>query len=336
MREPRFSLRQLGYFICVAECGSVAGAAEALHISASAVSDAIRDLERELNAPLLLRRKGHGVALTSIGAALVPRARALLADASDLRSGLHGIGDELSGHLTVGCMSTLAPFLLPRLITEYQRLHPKVALDFVEGSQTEVQQLLYDGRCEVAILYDDGDLASHFTCEKLYDVIPRIVLSATHRLARQRVIRLRDLAGEPMIMTTILPSREFIKAIFRHAGMTPNVRHATSNFELARALVARGGGYSIMVQTPDSEISYEGLPLVARPIAGLDFKMTVVLSQWANVKRGRQLQAFVAICHQMLDAGGPGSPKEVKHSKSVPQIVARKRRAIGPSKRRIA
>ena len=207
-------------------------------------------------------------------------------------------------------MSTLAPFLLPRLITEYQRLHPDVALDFVEGSQVEVQQLLYDGRCEGAILYDDGELASRFTCEKLYDVVPRIILSAGHRLARRRTIRLQDLAREPMIMTTILPGREFIKTIFGRAGIVPNVRHITTNFELARAFVARGFGYSIMVQTPDNDVSYEGLPLVARPIAGLDFKMTVVLCQWANVKRGRQLQAYADICHRMFDTGGPGSPKQ--------------------------
>jgi len=75
MREPRFSLRQLTYFTCVAEQGSVTGAAEALGISASAISEAIRDLEQELGAALLLRRKGHGVVLTSIGATLVPRAR---------------------------------------------------------------------------------------------------------------------------------------------------------------------------------------------------------------------------------------------------------------------
>lgn len=306
MSEPRFSLRQLTYFICVAERGTVAAAADELHISAAAVSDAIRDLERELGAPLFLRAKGHGVVLTPIGAEILPRARALLAAASDLRSDLHGADDALCGHLIIGCMSTLAPFLLPRLMTEYQRLHPGVAVDFVEGSQVEVQELLYNGRCEVAILYDDGDLASHFTREKLYKAIPRVILSAAHRLANCPTIRLQDLAGEPLIMTTILPSHEFIKAIFRGAGIMPNVRHATSNFELARAFVARGCGYSIMVQTPDSEFSYEGLPLVARPIADLDFNMTVVLCRWAGVEHGRQLHAFVEFCHRMLDAGGPG------------------------------
>ncbi|MDB5534692.1 MAG: hypothetical protein JWO28_3007 [Hyphomicrobiales bacterium] len=307
MREPRFSLRQLAYFICVAEQGTVAGAAGVLRISASAVSDAIRDLELELGSPLLLRRKGQRAALTPTGAEMLPQARALLAAASDLRSNLHGTGDAISGHLIVGCMSTLAPFLLPRLMSEYQRLHPGVDLDFVEGSQIEVQEHLYDGRCEVAILYDDGNLASRFTREKLYDVIPRIILSAGHRLAKSPTIRLQDLADEPFIMTNVLPSREFTKVIFQRTGITPKVRHATGNFELARAMVARGCGYSIMVQTPESEFSYEGLPLVARPIADLDFSIAVTLCRWTNIKPGRQLQAFADICHQMFDAGGPGA-----------------------------
>lgn len=307
MREPRFSLRQLAYFICVAEQGTVAGAASVLRISASAISDAIRDLELELGSPLLLRRKGQRAALTPTGAEILPQARALLAAASDLRANLHGESDALSGHLIVGCMSTLAPFLLPRLMTEYQRLHPGVDLDFVEGSQVEVQELLYDGRCEVAILYDDGNLAPRFTHEKLYEVIPRIILSADHRLAENPTIRLQDLADDPLIMTNILPSREFIKVIFQRVGLTPRIRHATSNVELARALVARGYGYSVIVQTPDSALSYEGLPLVARPIADLDFSITVTLCRWTNTKPSRQLQAFADICHHLFDAGGPGS-----------------------------
>ncbi|MGE3993709.1 LysR family transcriptional regulator [Pseudorhodoplanes sp.] len=304
MSDLRLSLRQLTYFIKVAEHGSINRAAEELRISPSAVSEMINGLETQFGAALMLRRKGKGVLLTSLGAEVLPDIRALLAGASDLQSTLHGSRSELSGRLVIGCMTTLSPFLLPGLITEFRNLHPAVDIQFVEGSQVQLQKHLQDGRCELAILYDDDDLAPNFVREVLYKTPPKIVLPANHRLARSTTVNLRDLQGEPFIMIDLPPSRENVKAIFKTAGVTPNIRYVTSSIELVRAFVARGFGYSILVQRPANDISYEGFPIAVRPIKKHHFEIRVVLCRAAGRPSGR-VQAFSEMCHRLLDNAGP-------------------------------
>jgi DNA-binding transcriptional LysR family regulator len=220
---PRLSLRQLSYFVTAAESGSLGAAAEFLGVSPSTLSEAISELEGHLGSQLMLRRKGLGAVLTPFGSEILPQARALLRAAAEIQTSGGGVGRPLTGRLVIGCMSSIAPTVLPPLIVEFGNLHPGVNIEFVEGSQIEIQLALDQGRCEAAILYDDGDLSPMFRREVLYTVEPKIFLSPQHRLSGAEAIGLRDLAGEPFIMVDIPPSRENIKALFRSARVTPNI-----------------------------------------------------------------------------------------------------------------
>jgi DNA-binding transcriptional LysR family regulator len=296
---PRLSLRQLSYFVKAVESGSLGAAAEFLGVSPSTLSEAISELEGHLGSQLMLRRKGLGAVLTPFGSEILPQARALLSAAAEIQTSGGGVGRPLTGRLVIGCMSSIAPTVLPPLIVEFGNLHPGVNIEFVEGSQIEIQLALDQGRCEAAILYDDGDLSPMFRREVLYTVEPKIFLSPQHRLSGAEAIGLRDLEGEPFIMVDIPPSRENIKALFRSARVTPNIRHVTESLELARALVARGLGYSIMVQRPATNVSYEGLPVTTSRLTGFDFEITVILCSWAT-QPSHRLEAFFSICRQCL------------------------------------
>ena len=148
------TFRQLAHFVAVAEAGSISAAAERLHMSPSAVSGSLGELERALGAELLRRRRGSGVVLTPTGGKALARARALLGDAAELSYMAQGDGGELRGPLAVGCFVTLAPTVLPRLLAEFEALHPEVTLDFLEGSQDTLQQKLLTGELDVALMYD--------------------------------------------------------------------------------------------------------------------------------------------------------------------------------------
>ena len=108
---PDFTLRQLECFVAVADHGTIARAAEALHASPSAIGAAVEELERHLGQRLTVRRRAHGVSLTTAGRTLLPQARGLLSSARDLAPAR---GGRLSGRLTVGCYQTLAASLLPK------------------------------------------------------------------------------------------------------------------------------------------------------------------------------------------------------------------------------
>lgn len=303
MNIPRYSLRQLAYFVAVAESGTIKGAVERLFVSSSSISEAISELERELGVQLLLRRKAHGIALTQAGSEVLAAARKLLAEAGELQFSARGLGEALTGRIVIGCFSTMAALLLPRLIDEFQARHPAVEVDIIDGTQAEVQHALDKGQCELAILYDDADLLPRLTREVLFHASPHVVLRAGHPLAKRAAVKLRDLADEPVIVVDIPPSLYYTRQIFEAAKIAPQIRFRTGNFELARALVGRGLGYAVLLTRPPVNLSYEGREIVTRPIENNSVKVAVVLSRVADAKPSRRAEALAQFCRELFAPG---------------------------------
>ncbi|MCX5435603.1 MULTISPECIES: LysR family transcriptional regulator [unclassified Streptomyces] len=302
------SLRQLRYFVAAAEMRTISGAAAREHISQSTVALAISELERTLGVQLFLRQQAKGLTITQAGLAVLADARPLLAHADELVSSARHLGGQLSGDLTVGCYTTLAPFLMPGLLQGFAAEHPTVELNFVEGSQVELQERLLDGTCEMALLYE-LDLQPGVHHETLYRTRPHVLLPHTHPLAGQGAVSLHDLADEPMVLLDYPPSRHYFTQLLASLGVRPTVRHTTSSFETVRSLVARGLGYSLLIQRPPSGISYEGIPLAECAIQEEVPEMPVLLARPTRAKLTRRAQAFADYCRRTL-ADGPTHPAD--------------------------
>ncbi|MCZ0991710.1 LysR family transcriptional regulator [Streptomyces diastatochromogenes] len=300
------SLRQLRYFVAAAEAGTIAGAAAREHISQSTVALAIGELERALGVQLFLRRQAKGLTITQAGLAVLADARPLLAHADELVSSARSLGGRLSGNLVIGCYTTLAPFLMPGVLEGFATEHPTVRLSFIEGSQVELQARLLDGSCEMALLYD-LDLQPGVHHEALYHTRPHVLLPRGHALVRNGPVSLYDLADEPMIMLDYAPSRHYFTQLLESLELRPLIRHTTSSFETVRSLVARGLGYSLLIQQPAPAVSYEGLPLAACTIREDVPEMPVLLAWPARAKLTRRAKAFAEFCHRTL-ASGPVQP----------------------------
>ncbi|MEW2512878.1 LysR family transcriptional regulator [Streptomyces sp. NPDC046870] len=293
--SERISLRQLDYFVAAAEAGTLTGAAELLYVSPSAVSAGIGELEHRVGVQLLLRARAKGLTLTAAGRLFLPQAKALLASSEQLRASVQEVGRRPTGHLVTGCFTTLAPFLVPWLLAEFPFAHPGVTLDFVEGSATTLQRLLRDGRCEVALLYgvdvDDG-----ITFDRLHSVEPHVLLPQHHPLADQDSVRLSDLAGLDMVMLDVPPSRRYFSDLLTRAGIAPVVRHSTSSFEVVRGLVARGAGYSLLIQRPALNVSYEGRAVQVCRIADEVPPLDVGLARLEGAHVTQRAAAFASFC----------------------------------------
>lgn len=261
----RYTLRQLAYFVAVADAGTIAAAADELHVSQTAVAAAVKELERIFGTQLTVRRKAHGVSLTPAGRQLHARAAAFLREAEELELSTSSGGGELAGPLVVGCYLTLAPTVLPGLLERFAAEHPNVQLDFVEGTQDDVQDKLFGGELDVAIVYD-MDLRPGLESVQLDTMQAYALLPAGHRLAGGASVALADLAEEPMILLDAPPSSHHTMSVFREASVAPRIRYRTTDFELTRSLVGRGMGYSVLVQRPAVDTTYEGRPFTALPI----------------------------------------------------------------------
>ncbi|MFB7941842.1 LysR substrate-binding domain-containing protein [Streptomyces sp. NPDC056049] len=301
----RISLRRLHAFVACAEAGTMTGAARRLFVSQGAVSVAIAQLEREVGVQLLLRSKAKGLTLTEAGRLLLPEARSLLARADELQAEMRDLGLAPSGRLVIGCFSTIAPFFLPRVLEEFQAAHPQVTLDFVEGSLTELQRRLREGECEVAVVYG-VDIQAGIDYDTLYTTRPYVLLPAAHPLVAKAEIRLADLGDHDMVALDVPPSLRYFNEVLSSAGVSPRIRHRTESFETVRSLVARGVGYSLLIQRPFADVSYEGRGLVTRTISDGIRPLDVVLARPAGVRLTRRAAAFTAFCH----ASVPRRPRE--------------------------
>lgn len=292
------NLRQLEYFVAAAESGSVTAAASHLHLSQSAVSTALADLERALGAQLFLRHP-RGVALTRTGESILARSRRLLSGVEDLHDTARSAQESLVGRLTVGCYTTLSPIVLPAIIDRFTRAHPAVDLDLVEGSHDELEVLLRSGVLDLALLYHYGfrdrerdDLER----STVTNSPPYVLVPAGHALAERAEVELRLLAEEPLILFDLPPGGEYFLSLFQDAGLEPKIRLRTKSFELVRSLVGRGLGYSVLSQHPRTGVTYEGHEVRDVPLAGSFGGLDVDAVTLRGLQATQRTQAFVESC----------------------------------------
>ncbi len=302
----RFTLRQLEYFVSVADEGTMAAAAEQHHISQSAVSLAISELERALGVQLFVRRKARGTELTGAAREVLPEARRLLEHAAEVQSTARSVGLSVSGDLVLGCYPTLTPFVLPEILRRFPEQHPSVTVRLFEGSVEQMLARLLDGTCELAIMYDLGITADVATTV-LYRIRPYVLLAADHRLATDAPISLSELKDEPMIMLDMPPSATMFREVLVSAGVEPRVRFSSASFESVRSLVASGAGYSLLLQRPSPHATYAGPPLVYREIVEDVGTMDVVLAHPRNARLTRRAQALAEFCRTALAGAHPGA-----------------------------
>ena len=149
MRLP--STKQLQYFVALAETGHFGRAAEASHVSQSAFSNAIKELESTLGAQLV-DRTNRQVTITAMGQEIATQARLVLRDIDDLIEMAAGERQPLTGDLRLGVIPTVAPFLLPRVLPRLRRKYPQLRLYLIEDQTQRIYERLMEGELDLLLL----------------------------------------------------------------------------------------------------------------------------------------------------------------------------------------
>lgn len=251
------TFRQLQIYVATAEAGSITGAADKLYLSQTAVSLALRQLEKELGATLLIRRRARGVYLTSTGESLLPLGRNILASVADFGRSA-GDNGEITGNVIVGCFPSLGPRLFPELLAAFMRQHPRAKIQFVEAGHDELMEMLEVGSVDLVLTYRLGLPVG--LIEQVVEVNQLGVMTAAdHPVSQGRdTISLRELADEPFIMLDSNISAEHARHVFTRTKVFPEVRFVTRNFETVRSFVGRNLGWSFTLQRPLTDTTHEG------------------------------------------------------------------------------
>ncbi len=260
---PKLTLRQLSYFLAAANHQSIRKAAHALHVSAPSVSMAITQIETMMEAQLFVRRHARGLVLTEAGRGLAVSARNMLSYAREIEMAGHGAA-TYSGRLNIGCLVTVAPFLIPPLLSAFAAPYPRIQMRWREGNHESLVDGLEMGMLDIAILYD-FDVPRTLHCTPLRSMPLQVVVHADHRRARRSALSLLDFVDEPLILLDLPKSRDYFLSIFGELGLEPKIAHRTPSFEMVRSLVANGLGYALLNFCPPLSFPHHGA-IVSRPL----------------------------------------------------------------------
>ncbi len=205
----------------------------------------------------------------------------------------------MRGRLSLGCLVTLAPMLIPELSQSFTASFPATQIRHVDGDQEQMFNGLHRSEIDVAITYDlqiPGDIGFM----PLVNLPPHVVVSEAHRFATLSGVALRDLVPEPFVLLDLPLSREYFLGLFQKEDLQPNIAARSPHPELVRSIVANGHGYALFNIRPRSEYALDGRRLVRVRLVGDHHSLTVGVATLRQLAKSRLVAAFERHCIALI------------------------------------
>ncbi|WP_175728367.1 LysR substrate-binding domain-containing protein [Burkholderia ambifaria] len=271
MADPTPDLRQWRYFVTVADERHFGRAAERLSMTQPPLSQAIRALEEALGVALFVRTK-RSVALTAVGAALLPDVRRLLASADALPPLARRLARGEAGSLSLAFVSTADYGLLPSLLRAFGARYPQVRLQLAEATSDVQIDELVAGRIDAGLVIPPVPPRHAAGLSYLPVVREPLVVAmpaaAAPDVPEDEPVHLADLAALPLV---IFPRRlapgfyDIITGCYGAAGETPHIGQEAIQMQTIVSLVSAGMGVALV---PQSLRNLRRTGVVYRPLAG--------------------------------------------------------------------
>ena len=241
-------LKQLEYFVRVAELGSFTRAAQALNIAQPALSRQVRLLEVELRQNLLVRN-GRGATPTQAGQLLLEHGRGILHQVERAREELGRVRSGLSGRVALGLPPSVARMLTVPLTRAFRQRMPEAQLSISEGLSTAMQENLQNGRLDIAVLYNPNQVPgiehTPLVQEELLLVQPRP--PGLQEDPPPPPISLQEVATLPLVIPTRPNAiRMHVESEMAAIGCRPHIALEIDGVSAILDLVADGAGYAIL------------------------------------------------------------------------------------------
>lgn len=261
-------VRRLRVLREVANLGSIAAAATELSYTASAVSQQIATLEREVGVALV-ERGPRSITLTDAGRALASHADVILARLEIAEMEVREVAGLRGGQLRLATFRTAGETIMAEAMTEFHRRHPQVSLSLLEGEPEDYLPAVRRGELDLVLSFEYDRVPAPDTeaTEQvlLLDDPIGVALPAHHPAASAPLVRISDLAEDAWVASTPRSSVHlFTRNICLAAGFDPQVNFETDDYHVAQALVATGVGVAFL---PQLSVRTAHPDVVYRPIA---------------------------------------------------------------------
>lgn len=259
-------LRHLRYFIAVAELENVTRAARKLHVSQPALSRQIRDLEDELGFTLL-ERNAKSVSLTDAGRVFLTEARSVLERADDAVKAARSVALGETGEIHVGYAPSPTVELLPCALHAFQNTAPGVRVQLHDLSTEEMLQGLADGKLHLCLMVRPATKAMRglrFELLRQYPIC--VAVPPRHRLARQKQVKLAQLASESLLAYSRAEYPEYHEMLDEMLAESDAKPHIVEEHSSGSSLVAAAEGGRGVAIVPSCMAMLVAGRLVLRPL----------------------------------------------------------------------
>jgi DNA-binding transcriptional LysR family regulator len=288
-------LRQLEYFVAVAEEANFTRAADRVHITQSGVSAQIRQFERELGAELF-DRSSRTIRLTSAGQAALPHARAALAAAGAVRQSIDDVNGLIRGRLTLGMITGCTVTPLFDALATFHRRHPQIEIVLIEDNSDVLVEHVRAGTADLALVGAAGTTPEGLESLTIVSEGLVAVVAPGHPLARREQVTLRGLAAYPLIC---LPVGTGIRGVLDQAcaaaGIRPNLALQATAPGAVADLAQRSLGVGVL--STSMAAGLEGL--VAVPVDEVELPALLALV-WRKGS-GTVLRALLPHCRRAFE-----------------------------------
>ena len=268
-------LRQLRYFLAVADAGGFSKGAERVHVAQPALSAHVSKLEEELGTALFVR-SSKGVALTHAGSVLVGHATDILRRVRNAQDAVRHASDEVHGEVSLGLPTTVSTVLALPLVQQVRSAWPNVSLRVLEGHSGWLQEWLVSGRLDAAVLFGVASSKGMRVTPLLDEDLYLISAAGAAGEPASDTVEMRDLADYPLT----LPAqghglRTTIDRAAAMAGVSLQITIEMDSFASNKKLVGSGLAHTILSRAAVDEEVKRG-ELMARRIVNPAVTRSVV------------------------------------------------------------
>lgn len=238
-------IEQLEYVAAVARSGSFRRAAELLHISQPALSETVRNLERELGVEIL-DRAATGARISEEGGELLPHMLDVLEAVDRLRRAANH-EHQVSRMVRVGTVSAATSPLLAPAVRQFRKLHPETHVEVRSLQQDEIHRGITDGTLDLGLVnYLDGEnIERELDTTLLVRGRAVVCMRADSALASKDSVARRDLVGEPLVMMRAgYAMHRYVRRLL--GEIEPTCAHAADGAEMGKLMVAEGLGVTVL------------------------------------------------------------------------------------------
>ena len=213
-------VRHLRLIAGIAQAGSVTKAASGLHLTQSALSHQLRDIESRFNTPFFLR-VGKRMVLTAAGRRVLESAVRILDDLGRAEEDVRQLAQQRDGVIRVATQCNTGYHWLPPLLAAFSRKHPRVSISILPDTTDQPVEALLDGRLDLAILTSDTS-DPRLRLRRLFADEMVALVSRDHRLAARTWLSPRELAAEHLLLYSSSPEESFVlQRILKPSGLVP-------------------------------------------------------------------------------------------------------------------